>query len=206
PVGLIWQNNSCAYDCVLTVLCQIWKEDVNLWSNMFAEVNTDWLGRLSNMLRRYTAGLTSFENVRDELRQKYAILDPVHMRYGSFTYVSKVLQPLFLNDRPVRSSIIVCSSINDGILEETMSFYSIRDWVSHDSWERQGSRCSACGAVTHRRYNWNMLPNLLAFSLSGTQHELREIDTEFTLADVHTVRKTYKLRGIIYHSGNHFTA
>ncbi|PBK89371.1 hypothetical protein ARMGADRAFT_935961, partial [Armillaria gallica] len=115
PIGLVWQNNSCAYDCVLTILCQVWREDVDLWSNMFAEVNTDWMGRLSNMLRRYTAGLTSFENVRDELRRKYAILDPVHMQYGLFTYVGKVLQPLFLNDRPVRSLIIVCSRSQCGL-------------------------------------------------------------------------------------------
>ena len=43
PQGMIWSNNSCAYDSILTILFSIWCNNKNLWNYNFHRMNNPLL-------------------------------------------------------------------------------------------------------------------------------------------------------------------
>jgi len=48
PRGMIWSNNSCAYDSVFTVLFSIWCGNKNLWHFNFQEIDNPFIKALAN--------------------------------------------------------------------------------------------------------------------------------------------------------------
>ncbi|PBK85068.1 hypothetical protein ARMGADRAFT_897759, partial [Armillaria gallica] len=54
--GIVWENNSCAYDSVFTILYSIWMADSEHWNRAFNNINEDWLGLIGNLFLRCKAG------------------------------------------------------------------------------------------------------------------------------------------------------
>ncbi|KAF8804316.1 hypothetical protein BYT27DRAFT_7107667, partial [Phlegmacium glaucopus] len=48
PQGMIWSNNSCAYDSIFTVLFSIWCNNINLWNYNFQKMDNPFIGMLSD--------------------------------------------------------------------------------------------------------------------------------------------------------------
>ena len=48
PQGMIWSNNSCAYDSIFTILFLIWCNNKNLWTYNFHRMNNPFIMALSN--------------------------------------------------------------------------------------------------------------------------------------------------------------
>ena len=63
PQGLIWHNNSCTYDAVLTVLYNLWVESCEAWSENFNTLNTDYLGILAQNFTAYEGALGGLKSV-----------------------------------------------------------------------------------------------------------------------------------------------
>ncbi len=218
PIGLVWQNNSCAYDSVITILYSIWTQNNVDWSRRFHTINVDWLGRLSDLFTRFNDGSLTLEAARDNLQHRYTEIDLIHMRFGGFMNISKVLDSLLLDEHPVRCSMVCCANVDcdlefpqfdwstsECLLEETTVVRSIKDWVSNDYRECENRYCPECRSVTVRKYSWIKLPSILAFCLSSNPGVTTEFDRTFSLKDDSDNEKVYTLRGVIYYSNAHFT-
>ncbi|KAF8229954.1 hypothetical protein L208DRAFT_1284200 [Tricholoma matsutake] len=69
PLGIIWSNNSCAYDSVFSILYAVWKTTKpEYWSHNFGSINDDILEDICNGFQSHLDGLTSLEHVRDIFR------------------------------------------------------------------------------------------------------------------------------------------
>ena len=60
PRGIIWSNNSCAYDSIFTVLFSIWCGNKNLWHYKFQEIYNPFI-------RALTDGFNDVDNNRKTL-------------------------------------------------------------------------------------------------------------------------------------------
>ncbi len=65
--GLIWSNNSCAYNTLLSILYNMWNQDIAFWTAGFKRFNGEWLKPLSNLFSRHQGGEISLEEARDKL-------------------------------------------------------------------------------------------------------------------------------------------
>ncbi|KAJ7120561.1 hypothetical protein C8R43DRAFT_900668 [Mycena crocata] len=77
PVGTLWDNinYSCGYDATVTVLANIWAEDVAKWRAIFPTISPV-LKLLDNQLVRAAAGLQSLEDSRNAVRRWMNTLKP----------------------------------------------------------------------------------------------------------------------------------
>ena len=83
PVGLQWKENSCAYDAILTIFYNIWKEDPNLRSEQFKSSN---LGRCYQLHERFMDVLHQQSNlhvIQENLRHM------LHSYSSEFPYANK---------------------------------------------------------------------------------------------------------------------
>ena len=74
PIGTQWQNNSCAYDAVFTVLFNIWHEDRASAELCWQELESDLLNSLVNAFNTHesipsTQSQYSLEDIRDFMRR-----------------------------------------------------------------------------------------------------------------------------------------
>jgi Helitron helicase-like domain at N-terminus/PIF1-like helicase len=60
PQGMIWSNNSCAYDSIFTILFSIWCDNKKLWTYNFHRMNNPFIIALSN-------GFNDVDNNRKDL-------------------------------------------------------------------------------------------------------------------------------------------
>ncbi len=72
------------------------------WSRRFHTINVDWLGRLSDLFTRFNDDSLTLEAAHDNLRHRYTEIDLIHMQFGGFMNISKVLDSLLLDEQPVR--------------------------------------------------------------------------------------------------------
>ncbi len=93
--GLIWSNNSCAYDALLSILYNTWNQDVAFWTAGFERFNGEWLKPLSDLFSQHQGGEISLEEARDKLRRSLARRYPARLQFEEFTYMSDLLDCLF---------------------------------------------------------------------------------------------------------------
>ena len=48
PRGLQWSNNSCAFDAVLSILYNIWQDNVTERTAQFKDINDEYLGQIAD--------------------------------------------------------------------------------------------------------------------------------------------------------------
>ena len=149
PSGIVWSENSCAYDSVLTILHSIWKIDPSKWGNVFYNLNPNLLGSVVPGLVQHSQSLTTLEIVWDKLRRKLQRVDSQKFRWGSFTSITALLDVILSDNMEVMSSQLVCSlghqydrqSINSGLIAPGITEYaSISDWMTHC----QAVSCRVC--------------------------------------------------------------
>ncbi|KAF8874671.1 hypothetical protein BD779DRAFT_1407399, partial [Infundibulicybe gibba] len=56
PVGTQWEANSCAYDAVVTILYNVWRDDTIAWTERFNALNTELLGVLATGFANHIRG------------------------------------------------------------------------------------------------------------------------------------------------------
>lgn len=203
---------------MLTILYNIWLADTASWDAEFCAINEEWLGLVCQLFSQCNNGTMTLESMRDDLQRKYHDHNPQNMRFGGFTTVGNVLDPLFEHINPVRTSMVVCSNATcnyeqcdnawntyNCVLEAT-PVTSVREWVVMEYRECDNHCCSQCGSPLLRKYTWLTLPSLLTFNIGRYQTTLEEFDRSFILKDRLQIERTYYLRGLIYFSHNHFTA
>jgi hypothetical protein len=64
PLGLLWKENSCAYDATLTILYNAWREDPAVMTGYFAATSLDADFRLSDSFLKVSSGLADFNDMK----------------------------------------------------------------------------------------------------------------------------------------------
>ncbi|KAL0960754.1 hypothetical protein HGRIS_005776 [Hohenbuehelia grisea] len=90
PTGLIWRDNSCAYDSLLTILWNVWKEDNARWEERTGELFASLVGDFSSVQN----GSMQLEEARDALREKLQHISVNRFQWGAMTAVTCVMDEL----------------------------------------------------------------------------------------------------------------
>ena len=67
PRGMIWNNNSCAYDSIFTVLFSIWCGNKNLWHYNFQEIDNPLIKALTDGFNDVNNNRNTLEAIRDDV-------------------------------------------------------------------------------------------------------------------------------------------
>jgi hypothetical protein len=217
PIGLTWdsRNWSCAYDSVLVILYNLWKDNPEQWSIVFENIN-DHLNLLSHGFAEITNNHITFEQVRDHWRMTMHQMDNVHYPRGSVGIsVGILLSDLFATDAVMTFSQQICTLCNfEGeLLDHRLGYFVHADSDVNDSTSqwigslslKDSRRCPCCNERKSRNHIiYKEFPHLLVLEYPGldisTSHTIEFVD------DDDNISATLRLRGIIYHGHHHFTS
>ncbi|TFK64420.1 hypothetical protein BDN72DRAFT_774598, partial [Pluteus cervinus] len=68
-VGTLWDNNSCAYDAVVTTMYNLWLSNPPYWSTAFINIGSPVLSLFTNSFNLVLNNMLSLDAVRDRLRE-----------------------------------------------------------------------------------------------------------------------------------------
>jgi hypothetical protein len=210
PRGMIWSNNSCAYDSIFTILFSIWCDNKNLWNHIFQGMNNPFILDLSNGFNDVDNNIQTLETVRDDVRLKLHSFFPQTMAFGQFTSVEHVFQAILETSYPVQTIVYRCRNnhtrrINDSyslvLLSGADHYDSINEWAIRRD-EETRHICNTCNDSVFINYSFTNMPSLIVFELAN--HVLH-IDL---LIDLQPCNGNHRMRlaGVVYYGQHHFTA
>jgi hypothetical protein len=214
-VGLIWDepNYSCAYDAFITTLYHIWNVNSKRWSKIFDSINDDYIGTLSQGFRNVQLGVSSLEDVRDDVRARLHNKKPNTYPYGQIgTDISDLAEDIVKCETRVSFKQMVCMECEyEGPETEGVNNYyyicgsnalSTSDWMNHLCWKKTEQPCPKCGCMMIRCQKYYQAPNLLIFNLQG-----HNIKVSKKIKYMHKEKvKTFRLRGVTYFGNFHYTS
>jgi len=221
PIRTQWQNNSCAYDAICTVLFNVWREEP-------VERTLSWNELDNDLLNNLTAGFNShvdlcirstsytLEQIRDHLRHRLASLDD-EFAFSRYASVHVIMNRLLMSQEPIMKSSRRCHDGHTVDIDEQVSSsceivtvatgvstlvgYSIQEYMDDFSMPLSAT-CPECRNQLVHSFSFASHPPLLCIEL---WQRLRLLDSvlHISVGDLH---REYNLRGIIYFSGEHFTS
>ena len=217
PLGTRWQNNSCAYDAVITLLFNIWRGDAVSETDSWSELQCELLDSLTQSFHKHediqvaSASIRTFslEQIRDFFRRRLARFSAAEFAFGRYASVHSITEQILKTCEPVTASNLYCPNSHN--VERNPSTTSnceiiisggpsLQDCVDDFSVET-ASRCSTCNTYLSRVTTFIQTPPLLAFDLGN---DAPFLDPVLWISSQNT-RARYSLRGIIYFENNHFT-
>ena len=216
PRGLQWSNNSCAFDAVMSILYNVWLDNVTERTVQFKNINNEYLGQIADGFSQTTAQGTAsaytLEEVREFLRRRLHRANPTVFAWGRYTGIQNIMDYLLATSQPVTSSSLRCP--NNHPLDRAGSLTSscqitilrqcpdIQAFINDQSIEC-ASRCCVCRSHLIRQHVFEDTPAVIVFDMSLHQTSLLE---NVVITTVNGISTTYKLRGVMYYSDNHFTS
>ena len=213
PYGTSWHENSCAYDAVLSIMHSIWACNKKHYTQVFRDMNTDFIGALALDYARHSSSLISLESARDNLRRSLHQVVPHYFTWGQYTSVCNLLEYMLTTPHVTLNSYLTCKNnhatnpraTNNNtcclIYAGTNIYDSILSWVA-DMSETTSHKCPSCGELQLLKNEFAFPLPVIALDFSGQRIELNHT---FTIA-INNADVLYKLRGIIYYGDSHFTS
>ena len=218
PLGTCWQNNSCAYDAVITLLFNIWRGDAISETESWGELQSELLDFLTQSFHRHkeiqvvSASVRNFtlEEIRDFFRRRLSRIS-ADFTFGRYASVHSITEKLLKSCEPITASDLHCpnnhdvhrnpsSTFNCEIIISGASGLSLQACVDNFTFET-ASKCSTCNSYLLRVTTFTQTPPLLAFDLGNNAPFLDPV----LWISCQDTRTCYSLRGIIYFENNHFT-
>jgi hypothetical protein len=229
PLGLNWDSKdySCAYDSLFTVFFHVWNEG-QLKHRGYFENGAQMIRILHSKFPSLLNKSSTFEAIRDHLREKLHNEKPTQYRYGSnYTDIDELVRDFTLTGS-YGTSRLRCLNCNFSTSNpySYLNDYTVVGWCSSDEIELQHKAsiqeylnfkivkkdektkksCPECRKSKNKSPLYttqtiNKIPPILIFALAPW------IDINRCLEfDVSNSSKSYILKGIIYTNGNHFTS
>ena len=221
PVGLVWdsKNWSCAYDALLSIMYNVWVEN-RLKISAFLQNMGPLASEIANGFNKKVA----LETLRDNLRVKLHVDDPIEFPYGHVgTDLYSLVKTVF-GKRGSNDTAMICETCDNLSIEQR---YDISEYVQvqfslridHDL----TSDVQDCLALQLTHFLWCAVcgkPSRARRVLENSHQEHLPVVMFIPLPDNPVVRIShelrikarnpnkeilYSLRGIIYHGSNHFT-
>jgi len=210
PRGMIWSNNSCAYDSIFTVLFSIWCGNKNLWHYNFQEIDNPFIEALIDGFNDVDNNRKTLETIRDGVRRFLHLYFPQTMGFGNFTSVESILGALFETVYQVQSVIYTCRHNHVRRINNSYSLVLIHGaghYESTSEWSLQREdetrhMCATCDERVFIQYSFTKMPPLLVFEFAN-----KVLHINF-LIDLRPQNEHHRMRlaGVIYYGQQHFTA
>jgi hypothetical protein len=211
PQGMIWSNNSCAYDSIFTILFSIWCNNKNLWTYNFHRMNNPFIIALSNGFNDVDNNIKTLETIRDDVRRNLHRFFPQTMAFGNFTSVENIFAALLETTYRVQSVEYRCCNnhvrrMNDSyslvLLNGTGHYNSIQELASRGQ-EETRHMCTICNEHILIKYGFDNMPSLFVFEFSNQVLHINLLIDVQLQNNQHT---RLRLAGVIYYGQHHFTA
>jgi hypothetical protein len=218
PEGTQWSNNSCAYDAIVTILFNIWREEAltnnATWSDIGNSLMTGLVHGFNNHINGSLSGQhwQSLEDVREQM-QRGMIYISAEFQFGLFTSIPSVLRLVLQHGQTITSCVRRCAvsthpSIQEGSNKTcliTPLSYTGQSLQQHlDNFQHElMSRCRVCNERQMRVTTFHHLPPLLAFDLTGGLMPTLPLTISIIANEM---QQTFTLKGVIHYAHNHFTA
>ena len=202
PSGMIWSQNSCAYDSIFTVLFAIWCNNKDTWNRNFDETDNEFSILLASEFSKCDRKQVSLEKARDKVRKELAKISP-HLRFGSYTAIDNIFEAMFTTSEVIYETHHRCPDNHRDLRSEGYKlhmskgcahFTSTSEWMRENSHKATNS-CHMCGQVVNVETTFVTAPPLLILEFSNS-----EIEIDHCL-DIKRFDETHKydLAGVIYY-------
>ncbi|TFK60856.1 hypothetical protein BDN72DRAFT_778891, partial [Pluteus cervinus] len=210
----MWDNNSCAYDTVITILYNLWLASPRYWTEAFNAIGSEYLQLLKVQFEAVSKGVMTLDIARNNFRDLLASKHCQLFRDGNFASVDQIITYVFEGLYVVMTSHIECP--HQHVVGQTMTSYnsyisiggvmaeygmvSVSDIINSCTTESM-HECPMCGFQQIHLYSIVTAPPLL---IVDTSMYAVEITKTLTL-QVNNVEHRYKLYAAVYFGLNHFT-
>ena len=220
PYGTQWENNSCAYDAILTLLFNVWREDPASIQASWWELQSDTLNELLDSFRSHESipaerseARYTLDQIREYMRHHLARLSGNFM-FGEYTSVDSVLDCLLTSASVVTRSFRFCPRGHDIDMRQAKSsschIVLLRHGCNLDLQEYLdditrplNATCPVCPEILSRRFTFALHPPLITIELRLHKDPSTLEELDITSGGV---QQKYHLRGLIYYAAEHFTA
>jgi hypothetical protein len=215
PKGLIWDgvDYSCAYDAFFSILHNIWLSNHVTWSETFSKTS-QMLQYLSNGFQEMELQNVTFEQLRNDIRQllhhEFEDIFPYGHRGAS---VVDLADKVFSNSNVNASTQLEC--VNCQFVEEPQadSLASIVYGYSHEitstreqlrkAFVRQSRMsCPECLSPLQQVTYYHQVPRILLLAAGGSLISVNRSIKIRTPTQSHQ----FRLKGVVYYGGFHFTS
>ena len=215
PQGFNWKDNSCAFDSILTILKNSYIQDRILWDSFIKEQNHH-LAFIDISFRDVTCSILSWDSARDTIRQY--LVEASHTPhlslkgYSSAQCVAELLCTLKGSSATILKICAVCNNTHlthTNNIEFTVSQPSTSntfqarwdEWFS-TTYDLHCNTCQQIQQTQHIKIVYDP-PGLICFNIYQVPLDWT---TEIQLVDSSGTFHPYKLSGVVYYNGNHFTS
>ena len=147
PIGMVWSQNSCAYDSIFTILFNVWCHDMKKWGTIFTQLGNEFCILLVNEFTKYVRNEISLEAARDTVRRE---LDKTseYMRFGSYTSIEEVCETIFTTHKAIYNTYYQCPDNHRQLYSQShtvfvhrgsSAFKSTAEWMQTNSQHQENS-------------------------------------------------------------------
>ncbi|KAJ3887030.1 hypothetical protein GG344DRAFT_56406, partial [Lentinula edodes] len=202
PISLLWSNNSCAFDSVVTIFIYIWME-----TNITGDEYTN-LPQLIKGFTEYRQGNHTLESVRDSLRSSLNSKRPREFSLTGFCSSTTILEELLKMKSSFMTTKLQCKqghlskrrphNLKHSLLEDHRLDLptSTNEWISVNSPASSNLLCDTCNGSLKKFFYIECAPNVLAFACDGRPHLSIDNVVHLTYNNEDFV---YVLKGVIYY-------
>jgi hypothetical protein len=213
PTGLSWSNNSCAYDCVLSILFAIFATNPVLEKTNFRNVDNENLTYLTKRFQDHLAGKCSLEDSRDRFRRHLQLKYPAEFVWGQYIGIESILQHILLAKQPIFLSEHSCThghinqrynnTIEHAVFVVGTGFRGTTQfWVNHPEYHSL-TPCRVCGSMMQIKIQFDDVPHLLALEVASAGNVQPSLFMDIQIKDK---MHRYQLRGAAYFGNAHFVS
>lgn len=221
-------NYSCSYDSVFTILLNLWLEENRI--SQYFELRNRIFDTFFDSLIDYRNETIQLEESRTRVRSVLHSINRRKFPWGEqYVEIGELCDVLFQTDQTLGEVFTVCrncnmqptrtQSIHSTKFEMLPSIWSSShalhgfppdlnqatsgQYISANIFEQTNQTCPSkkCRHKVQRFHKFRQIPNLIVLKVNGTI----KIDKTINIYYDGQVRRSYKLRGIVYFGNNHFT-
>ena len=152
PMGLAWDQNSCAYDSILCIIHSLWLFNKPIWNDWLRQLNNIQLKKLCLDFEKVDINIETLSSTRDRLRHRLQKISNQKFPWGGFAAIEDVLCYILETNSITFDSIITCPhSTRSADIQHTTCLLtshitiipSIGHWINNIT-EFSDYRCNLC--------------------------------------------------------------
>jgi len=214
PQMFTWEDNSCPFDSILTILENNYTQDRTKW-DAFIKVQNLHLAYIDQCFRNATYTTASWDSVRDEFRRYIVEGRPPspHLSLTGYSSIQYIAEILCTTEGQSTNVLRVCTICQTSFLTHMDGVeFAVAQPSTSDTFQARWdewfstihhSQCNACGQIQpiqHTKLVYQP-PGLLSINIYEVPLTWT---TEIQLVDSGGAFHLYRLCGIVYYNGRHF--
>jgi len=209
PIGLAWDQNSCAYDSILCIIHSLWLFNKPIWNDWLRQLNNIHLKKLCLDFEKVDINIETLATTRDRLRHRLQKVSNQKFPWGGFTAIEDILGYILETNSITFDSIITCphstrhtdTQHTTCLLTAGTIIHSMDHWINNII-EVSYDRCDLCHGNMQTVKRIHQSIPILAFHFPGQKPFIDSIIT----VNINEQIITYILNGVIYFGNYHFTS